>query len=74
MKSGIVAVAAMASVMGILMACPQAVRAEIAERTNVPDHYVLEAERQIEVFVTWLRADEEKPDAEEIGPARHAIG
>ncbi|MBO6798064.1 hypothetical protein [Maricaulis sp.] len=61
MRSGMIAFGAMVVAVGGVAMCPSNVRAELAERTNVPEHYVLEAERQIEVFVAWLRADGDKP-------------
>lgn len=65
MRSGTIAFGAMAAAFAGIAMCPSEVRAEIAERTNVPEHYVLEAERQLDVFVAWLRADGDKPSSGE---------
>jgi len=65
MKNGMIAIGALVFALGGIALCPSNVRAELAERTNVPEHYVLEAERQIDVFVAWLRADGEKPAIDE---------
>lgn len=65
MKSGLIMFGAAAVVLGGAMACPPSVRAELVDRTNIPEHYVLEAERQLDVFVAWLRADNEKPAGED---------
>ena len=65
MKSGLIMFGAAAVVLGGAMACPPSVRSELVERTNIPEHYVLEAERQLDVFVAWLRADNEKPAGED---------
>jgi hypothetical protein len=66
MKSGIIMLGAAAVVLGGAMACPPSVRSELVDRTNIPQHYVLEAERQLDVFVTWLRADGDKPASEDV--------
>ncbi|MFY0637264.1 hypothetical protein [Maricaulis maris] len=34
----------------------------VAERTQIPDHVYEEAERQLDVFVTWARNDAAVPD------------
>lgn len=65
MKSGLIMFGAAAVVLGGAMACPPSVRSELVDRTNIPEHYVLEAERQLDVFVAWLRADNEKPAGED---------
>lgn len=65
MKSGIFAFGAAAIVLGGAMACPPSVRSDLVDRTNIPQHYLVEAERQIDVFVAWLRADSEKPVVED---------
>lgn len=65
MRSGMIAFGVMAAAFIGIAICPSEVRAELAERTNVPEHYVQEAERQLDVFVAWLRADGDKPSANE---------
>lgn len=65
MKSGLIMFGVAAVVLGGAMACPPSVRSELVDRTNIPEHYVLEAERQLDVFVAWLRADNEKPAGED---------
>jgi len=69
MKSGLMAAGAAALAAAAVVMCPASVRTEIAERTNVPEGYAAEAERQIDMFVAWLRDDASKPEME----ARSAI-
>ena len=42
--------------------CPTPVRSAIVERTQIPDHVYVEAERQMDVFVAWARNDANVPD------------
>ncbi|RKR02705.1 MULTISPECIES: hypothetical protein [Maricaulis] len=41
--------------------CPQSVRTAVTERTQIPDHVYEEAERQLDVFVSWARNDANVP-------------
>ncbi len=40
---------------------PQAVRSDVAERTNLPENVYLEAERQLGYFINWALSDGERP-------------
>ena len=64
MKTGLLAAGAAALAAGAVIFSPASVRTEIAERTHVPDGYAAEAERQIDMFVAWLRDDGSKPEFE----------
>ncbi|WP_300526813.1 hypothetical protein [Maricaulis sp.] len=64
MKSGLMAAGAAVLAAGAVVLCPASVRTEIAERTSVPEGYAAEAERQIDMFVAWLRDDASKPEQE----------
>ncbi len=52
------------SVMGVTalaVGCPPSVRTAVVERTSIPDHVYVEAERQLDVFVAWARNDGSAP-------------
>ncbi len=45
-----------------VLACPEPVRQDFAERTAIPEHVYVEAERQIDMFVAWVRNDDQQPE------------
>ena len=73
MQGGFIAIGAAVLTAGAVVLCPASLRSDIAERTNVPDSYVVEAERQIDMFVSWLRDDAGKPDPSAIPANRVAV-
>jgi len=65
MKGGLVLLAGAIGAAGLMLICPQSLRNDIAERTTVPDHVYVEADRQLSLFVSWARQDGERPAAGE---------
>lgn len=64
MRAGVwIVLAAIGALAGIISSPPQ-VREQIAETTHLPDHVYVEAERQIEMFVSWARTDFGQPEVE----------
>lgn len=61
MKNGIYVLAAVAGAWMIAMACPATVRDQIANATQLPDQVQIEADRQLEMFVSWVRDDGARP-------------
>lgn len=61
MKNGLFMVAIVAAVWGLVVACPAAVRDQVAEATQIPEHFQIEADRQMEMFVSWVRDDTARP-------------
>ncbi|MGK0267363.1 MAG: hypothetical protein ACI82N_001616 [Maricaulis sp.] len=61
MKNGLFMLALIASVWGIAVACPAAVRDQVAEATRIPEEFQIEADRQIDMFVSWVRDDAARP-------------
>ena len=41
--------------------CPASVRDAVSARTQIPDHVYEEAERQLDVFVSWARNEANVP-------------
>ena len=56
-----------------VVACPEPVRAEVAERAAIPDHVYFEAERQIDMFVSWVRNDAQQPEETTINEIETAL-
>lgn len=65
MKSGLLILVGVLGAAVLVMGCPQSLRNDMAERTALPDHVYVEAERQLSIFVNWARSEGERPDAEE---------
>jgi hypothetical protein len=64
MRGGIlIFLAGVGAVIGVASTPPH-VRQDLAEHTGIPDHYVMEAERQLNVFVTWARNEVIEPVAD----------
>jgi len=51
-------------VTALAVCCPPSVRTAVVERTSIPDHVYVEAERQLDVFVAWARNDAAVPQIE----------
>jgi hypothetical protein len=61
MRGGLVLLGTALMSAAIVMACPPSMRADVADRANVPDHVVEAAERQLAAFVSWARNETERP-------------
>ncbi|WP_417477140.1 hypothetical protein [Maricaulis sp.] len=61
MKNGIFLVAVIAVAWGLAFACPASVRDRVAEATQLPEEFHLEADRQMAMFVSWARDDRARP-------------
>jgi hypothetical protein len=61
MRGGLTILAGAVAAAGAFALCPSAIRADMAERTGVPEHVYLEAERQLTVFINWARNDGARP-------------
>ncbi len=61
MKNGFVVLAAVAAAWVVALACPASVRDQITQATQLPDHIQIEADRQLEMFVSWVRDDSARP-------------
>ncbi|WP_041636887.1 hypothetical protein [Maricaulis maris] len=51
-------------VTALAVGCPASVRTAVVERTSIPEHVYVEAERQLDVFVAWARNDASVPQFE----------
>lgn len=65
MKGGILMLAGLAATAGLFATCPDSVKANMAARTNLPPHVYEEAERQLSLFVSWARSEDDRPEAAE---------
>jgi hypothetical protein len=64
MRAGpLLLLAAIGASVGIA-STPAQVRQDFAEQTAIPEHIVLETERQLDIFVRWARNDAEQPVAQ----------
>lgn len=63
MKSGLIMLGGLVAAAGLATACPQSFKTGMAERTNLPPHVYEEAERQLSLFVSWARSEDERPEA-----------
>lgn len=72
MRSGLILLAGAAGLCAAIVACPQTLRSEMAEKATLPDHIYREAERQFVTFVNWARDPEGRPrlEREEQGSER----
>lgn len=61
MRGGFYLLLAGFGVIAGVLACPEPVRQQVAARTAIPEHVYFEAERQIDLFVSWVRNDAQQP-------------
>lgn len=73
MRGGFYLLLAGFGIIAGVLACPEPVRAQVAERAAIPDHVYSEAERQIDLFVSWVRNDAQQPDETSVNEIETAI-
>jgi hypothetical protein len=61
MQKGIMVLCGAIIVMATIVVCPEHIRADAARRVAVPDHVYVEAERQLDVFISWARQEDQTP-------------
>ena len=61
MRGSMIVLGGLAMVGATFALTPQAVRSDVAERTNLPETVYLEAERQLGYFINWALSDGERP-------------
>ncbi|WP_339739944.1 hypothetical protein [uncultured Maricaulis sp.] len=64
MKNALLVFAVLASAGVVAAVCPASLREELAQKTQIPESVHLEAGRQVELFVSWVRDDAGRPGAD----------
>jgi len=47
--------------MAAIVLCPDHIRQEASGRVNIPEHVYVEADRQLDMFVSWVKQDSQNP-------------
>lgn len=61
MKNGLFLIAVIATAWGLAIGCPASVRDQVAQATQIPERIHIEADRQLDMFVSWVRDDTARP-------------
>tara|TARA_R110000868_G_scaffold80881_6_gene229337 strand:+ start:12106 stop:12321 length:216 start_codon:yes stop_codon:yes gene_type:complete len=61
MKNGLIMFAVFATAGAAAAACPAPVRDQVAEATQIPERMHIEVDRQLDMFVSWVRDDSARP-------------
>jgi hypothetical protein len=62
MQKGLMLVSGAVIVMATIIVCPESIRADAARRVAVPEHVYVEAERQLDFFISWARQEDQTPE------------
>lgn len=61
MKNGLIMLAVLASGLALAAGCPASIRDQVADATQIPERFQIEADRQVDMFVSWVREDTARP-------------
>ncbi len=61
MKNGLIMLAVLASGLALAAGCPASIRDQVADATQIPEDFHIEADRQLGMFVSWVRDDASRP-------------
>jgi len=64
MKNALVMMAVFATAGAAAAACPAELRERVVQHTQIPESVQIEAERQVDLFVSWVRDDAARPGPE----------